>query len=315
MSASIAVVPPAKLRLRLLQLFFNGMFRPQRDPPTKRIRLPASVLQSLLWWIDPANLNVGVPFRHRYPTLTLGTDASLLGWGAICSDLGTQGVWSPQDSRNHTNLLERLAVVQVTSDNMATVFYLNKQGGTWSLKLAHLSIQIWEWCIPRGITLLAVHLAGTDNIEADFLSRHMSQSHEWELDRRVRNRLFHRWGPPDIDLFATQQNRVCMNYCSRVGMGQGSSWDAFMIPWNDMAFYAFPPIPLIMRVLAKIIHEGATGLLITPWWPRQPWFSTLHISWEDFLQLPFLPYLITQREGMIRHPDLLSLKLTAWRIR
>ncbi|KAF7245065.1 Unconventional myosin-Ib [Varanus komodoensis] len=37
MSASIAVVPHAKLRLRPLQLFFNGMFRPQTDPPTKRI--------------------------------------------------------------------------------------------------------------------------------------------------------------------------------------------------------------------------------------------------------------------------------------
>ncbi|KAF7243259.1 Transposon Ty3-I Gag-Pol polyprotein [Varanus komodoensis] len=164
MSASIAVVPHAKLRLRPLHLFFNGVFRPQMDPPIKRIRLPASVLQSLLWWIDPANLTVGVPFRPWYPTITLGTDASLLGWGAICSDLRTQGIWSQQDCRNHINFLELLAVfkalqsfedvllhqvVQVTSDNMATVFYLNKQGGTRSRKLARLAMQIWDWCIPR----------------------------------------------------------------------------------------------------------------------------------------------------------------------
>ncbi|KAF7246105.1 Transposon Ty3-I Gag-Pol polyprotein [Varanus komodoensis] len=328
MSASIAVVPHAKLRLRPLQLFFNGMFRPQTDPPTKWIRLPASILQSLLWWIDPANLTVGIPFRPWYPAVTLGTDASLLGWGAICSDVCTQGIWSHQDCRNHINFLELLAVfkalqsfedvllhqvVQVTSDNMAMVFYLNKQGGTRSRKLAHLAMQIWDWCIPRGITLLAVHLAGTENTDTDLLSRHMSRSHKWELDHRVHDMLFHRWGQPD--LFATQQNRACMACCSRAGMGQDSLEDAFMIPWTNMTFYAFPPIPLIMRVLAKIIHEGATGLLITPWWPHQPWFSTLlHVSQEEFLQLPLLPYLVTQREGTIRHPDLLSLKLAAWRI-
>ncbi|KAF7241734.1 Transcription factor CP2-like protein 1 [Varanus komodoensis] len=176
MSASIAVVPHAKLRLRPLQLFFNGAFRPQMDPPTKRIRLLASILQSLLWWIDPANLTVGVPFRPRYPTITLSTDASLLGWGAICSDLRTQGIWSQRDCRNHINFLELLAVfkalqsfedvllhqvVQVTSDNMATVFYLNKQGGTRSRKLAHLAMQIWDWCIPRGASLKVYLLYNT----------------------------------------------------------------------------------------------------------------------------------------------------------
>ncbi|KAF7245997.1 Receptor-type tyrosine-protein phosphatase N2 [Varanus komodoensis] len=63
------------------------MFRPQTDPPTKRIRLPASVLQSLLWGIDQANLTVGIPFRPRYPTVTLGTNASLLGWYAMGNSL------------------------------------------------------------------------------------------------------------------------------------------------------------------------------------------------------------------------------------
>ncbi|XP_044288290.1 uncharacterized protein LOC123024533 isoform X1 [Varanus komodoensis] len=256
MAASIAVVPYAKLRLRPVQLFFNRMFQPQTDLPTKRIRLPSSVLQSLLWWTASENLNIGVPFRPQYPTVTLGTNASLLGWGALCSGLCTQGVWNRHESRNHINFLELLAVfkalqsfedvlccrvIQITSDNIATVFYLNKQGGTKSPTLARLSMQIWEWCIPRDITLIAVHLAGTDNVEADLLSRHMSKLHEWELDRQTCNRLFQRWSLPDIDLFATQQNRVCETFCSRAGIGQGSSGDAFMIPWNDKTSYAFPP--------------------------------------------------------------------------
>ncbi|KAF7249177.1 hypothetical protein EYD10_04797 [Varanus komodoensis] len=132
-------------------------------------------------------------------------------------------MWSRLESTNHINFLELLAVfkalrsfedilhhqiVQITLDNIATVFYLNKQGGTKSWTLARLSMKIWDWCIRRHITLMAVHLAGVDNVQADLLSRHMFTSHEWELDPRTRNHLFQRWRFPDVDLFATQQNRM-----------------------------------------------------------------------------------------------------------
>ncbi|KAF7249781.1 Dynein heavy chain 1, axonemal [Varanus komodoensis] len=45
------------------------------------------------------------------------------------------------------------------------------------------------------------------NVEADLLSRRMLISHKWELDPQTREDLFHRWGFPDMDLFATQQNK------------------------------------------------------------------------------------------------------------
>ncbi|KAF7254319.1 Type III pantothenate kinase [Varanus komodoensis] len=225
---------------------------------------------------------------------------------------------------NHINFLELLAVfkalryfedilhhqiVQITSDSIATIVYLNKQGGTKSPTLARLSMKIWDWCIWRHITLMAVHLASVDNVQADLLSRHMFTSHEWELDPRTRNHLFRCWGFPDMDLFATQQNRVCEAYCSRAGIGHASLGDAFMIPWNNMNFYAFPPIPLLMQVIAKIVYDQVSGMLVAPWWPRQTWFAKLlDISRGEFLHLPSLPYRITQVGGTLRHPDLLSLR-------
>ncbi|KAF7245042.1 hypothetical protein EYD10_08772, partial [Varanus komodoensis] len=68
-------------------------------------------------------------------------------------------------------------------------------------------MQLWDWCIPREITLLAVHLASTNNEEADTLSRQMSTTHEWELDRPTCHHLFRTWDSPDIDLFATHTNK------------------------------------------------------------------------------------------------------------
>ncbi|KAF7246173.1 Rho-associated protein kinase 1 [Varanus komodoensis] len=157
-------------------------FHPQRDSPDKPIRLPQSVLQTLTWWTVPNNLNTGTPFQTPHPTLTLYTDASLIGWDAVYAGLRSQGTWNRQELSIHINYLELLAifkalrsfedtvrqqVIQITSDSMVAVFYINKQGGTKSVALARLSVDIWEWCILRGIILLAVHLAGTDNEEAD----------------------------------------------------------------------------------------------------------------------------------------------------
>ncbi|KAF7252362.1 Protein P [Varanus komodoensis] len=71
MASSVAGVPHTRLQLRPLQFLFNKMFHPQRDPPSKLIRIPSSVLHSLLWWSVPAILTAGVPFRPRCPSITL----------------------------------------------------------------------------------------------------------------------------------------------------------------------------------------------------------------------------------------------------
>ncbi|KAF7246574.1 Origin recognition complex subunit 5 [Varanus komodoensis] len=162
---------------------------------------------------------------------------------------------------------------------------------------------------------IIIEHVGTDNVEADALSRQMSTTHEWELDRPICDKLFRMWVYPDIDLFATRENRVCKLFCSRAGIGQDSRGDALMINWNNVTFYAFPLIPLLMGVVLKIVQDNATEILITSWWPRQPWFTTLLIQSKGvFHRLPMVPHLLTQHNGEIRHPDLASLKLTVWNI-
>ncbi|KAF7245960.1 Enzymatic polyprotein [Varanus komodoensis] len=278
--------------MRPIRLFFNAAFQPQQDPATKQIRIPPAVLHTLTWWTITDNLSIGTPFRPPRPTMTLYTDASLLGWGAACLGLRVQGTWNRREARKHINFLELLAIfnalkafetvlcrqiVQIASDNIVAVFYINKQGGTKSPVLACLSMDIWDWCIPRNITLVAVHLAGTENVEADTLSRQMSTTHEWELDKQLCEELFRLWGYPDVDLFATQQNSLCALYCSRAGVGPGSMGDALMVPWSNMTFYAFPPIPLLTRVgfrcktsaelrsgLVHVLSPSIIGLMYVP---------------------------------------------------
>ena len=103
------------------------------------------------------------------------TDASTIGWGAICKSSKIGGHWNGQESINHINYLELLAVshalkafckfnedlhVQIKSDNSCTVAYINNMGGIKSEKCNELAKAIWHWCIEKNIWLSATHVPG-----------------------------------------------------------------------------------------------------------------------------------------------------------
>ncbi|KAJ7317955.1 hypothetical protein JRQ81_004117 [Phrynocephalus forsythii] len=60
-------------------------------------------------------------------------------------------------------------VVQVVTNNMTTMYYINKQGGTHSPRLLHLSVAFWEWCMQQHIYPIAIHLSGSINTKDDCL--------------------------------------------------------------------------------------------------------------------------------------------------
>ncbi len=88
--------------------------------------------------------------------VTLATDASLTGWGAVMSGHPARGLWSGHHLTWHINCLEMLAVfralkhfllhlinhnVLVRTDNTAVVSYINHQGGLRSRRLYKLAHQ------------------------------------------------------------------------------------------------------------------------------------------------------------------------------
>lgn len=98
------------------------------------------------------------------PSVTLTTDASLLGWGAHLSILMIQGRWTASETSLHINMLVLRAVRNtclhilpfirdktVRMDNISCMFYINKQGGTRSPSLCTEVIKLWNWCITSYI--------------------------------------------------------------------------------------------------------------------------------------------------------------------
>ena len=80
------------------------------------------------------------------------------------------------------------------------------------------------------------------------------------------------FGRPEIDLFARRVNAKCKKFISWHRDPDSIAVDAFTISWKDIYFYAFPPFSMILKCLQKIRIENASGIMIVPDWPSQPWY-------------------------------------------
>ena len=104
------------------------------------------------------------------------------------------------------------------------------------------------------ITLLAVHISGQGNVEADRLSqfrienpRRLEHSTEWSLDLRVTNLLFDIWGQPTVDLFATRLNNKVEAFFSRLPDPLALQGNSLQAEWSRVLLYMYPksatPVP------------------------------------------------------------------------
>ena len=80
---------------------------------------------------------------------------------------------------------------------------------------------------------------------------------------------------PQVDLFASRLNRQVDTFVSWKPEPAAWAVDAFSLNWKDIMFYAFPPFSVLGQVLNKIIEDQASGKLVMPLWPTQPWFPVM----------------------------------------
>ena len=204
--------------------------------------------------------------------------------------------------------------VLLRMDNVTAIAFLNWMGGTHSLPLSRLAVEIWEWCIKRNFTIHAEHLPGVENIRADWQSRHLVDSSDWRLDREIFLHLESQLGPFTIDLFASKTNAQLPTFCSWQPEPKAIAVDALSIPWKEQRAYMFPPFALIPRCLSKLWEEGASALLIAAVWPNQTGFPQVLRSLANSpVLLPPLPSIVTNQESQL-HPlaEQGRLPLAAW---
>ena len=285
--------------------------------------------QELMWWLNNID-STYKPISHDSPTVIIATDASTVGWGAVMGNLKAGGPWDQSEQQSHINCLEMKAVllglkslcknhpkqhIQIQCDNTTAITYINSMGGVKSLQCDILAREIWEWCIQREIWISACHIPGSQNIEADKESRVFNLSTEWSLSLPVFHDISNKWGPFDIDLFASRLNYKVDCYVSWRPDPKAKFIDAFYMQWQAYLFYAFPPFSVISTCLQKITKEQATGVLVVPLWRTQPWFTVvLNILVDTPLILPQSDTLLTQPHSGDVHPLRRQLQLMAIKV-
>ncbi|KAI2657343.1 Transposon Ty3-G Gag-Pol polyprotein [Labeo rohita] len=278
MAAASNVIPFDLLYMRPLQWWLKTKGFSPRGNPRHMIKVTRRCLRALDMWRKPWFLSQGPVLGAPCRRVTLATDASLTGWGAVMSGHPARGLWSGRQLTWYINCLEMLAVfralkhflpdlrdrhVLVRTDNTSVVSYIYHQGGLRSRPLYKLAHQILVWSQDKLLSLRAVYVPGHLNMGADILSRQGPRPGEWMLHPEVVKQIWRVFGPAQMDLFATMENTQCPLWCSLVHPAP-LGLDAMVQTWPRLRLYAFPPIALLPGVLERVRRDGVSLLRVAP---------------------------------------------------
>ena len=90
--------------------------------------------------------------------------------------------------------------------------------------------------------------------------------------------------PSWVDRFANTRNAVCPRFRSRFASDACEEFDNLPCSWEPVQGepvrnWDFPPVPLIPRVVDKLLMEHCEFVLIVSQWRSRPWFQAL----EEFV--------------------------------
>lgn len=81
--------------------------------------------------------------------------------------------------------------------------------------------------------------------------------------------------PPTIDRFADSNDRICKRFSSELASPGSLAIDSLSQDWRNGVNFWNPPLELLPLVATKIFHEPTCGILVTPHWPAQSWYTRL----------------------------------------
>ena len=232
--------------------------------------------------------------------LMMESDASQLGWGAVCKGVWTGGLWSPVKRLAHINCLELTVAMsavkgqrQFSRSTEARQWdcsgICKSHGGIHSPQLNDVTTQLCTWCLERGITSSAERIPGVDNCIADLESRTIHSTVELQLHKDIFAALMQEVYQCDVDLFASCLNHQLSQFISWRPDPYAMGTDALKMLWRGYVFPPFvydqqgpqedpapdgPGLGVPVMVSSSAGHAGGLSNPVTN--PQQPPFGQHH---------------------------------------
>ena len=151
-----------------------------------------------------------------------------------------------------------------------------KLGGTNSIYLQDLALQIQELINQFNLKIHFQHIPGVTNIQADRLSRRTPPLYEWKLPTKWLQLIQSKWGQCTIDAFVARNNNLLPKIWSLHPDPAATAVDAFQQIWPRQGLYLQPPWKLIPKVLHMFNRQKVQDIiLMTPYWKTQFWYPMI----------------------------------------
>ncbi|KAI2660345.1 enzymatic polyprotein [Labeo rohita] len=181
MAAASNVIPFGLLYMRPRQWWLRTKGFSPRGSPFCMIKVTRQCLRALDMWKKPWFLSQGPVLGAPCRRVTLATDVSLTGWGAVMSGHPARGLWSSRHLTWHISCLEMLAVFRALKHFLPDL-------------IGHdVLVRTDNTAVDKLLSLRAVHVPGHLNMGADILSRQGLRPGEWMLHRELVKQIWRVW--------------------------------------------------------------------------------------------------------------------------
>jgi hypothetical protein len=287
------------------------------------VSLSPGTLAELRFWQGTSRGDFTQPIwppQYSQPPVHMECDASGIGWGGLVAPCVSaaptaiaHGFFRPWERAASSTLRElkgllytiqsflakcanRRVRIQVDNQNLLAVVWK----GSRVAAMTELAQELFWLCLKWGILLQVVWVPRTENARADAISN-FSDTDDWQLNPSMFADMDERWGPHQVDRFATHLNWLCPTFWSRHWCPGTQGIDSFSVSWTGVVNWINPPFGLIGRAIRKLRAEEAVATVVVPFWRGRHWWCLVapdgsHLSefvadwvWLPSVQDTFLP--------------------------
>jgi hypothetical protein len=273
--------------------FYKGFHLSGHDAFDRVVRTSRAWKNCARWWLREFDTRNGVNIWDYSPVkaIYVWSDASGTGWGGHIKDFGNlraAGLLPPEYLGTSSALRELYGIwmvlqsfveclansrARVRTDSQA-VYFICKKGASMKSGINSLLERIFHWCALHNVNLWFEWVRRDFNTVADELSNFKDKA-DWKLLPEWFNFLQQRWGPFDVDRFASHLNNQLPTFNSKFWCPGTSGVDCFTLDWGTVNNWVNADYSMMHKVVLHMRYCKARGCLIVPYWPSRPWWHLL----------------------------------------